>query len=94
MAQWPDFNWAQDVSAEHLEQEKKTTCFKAPEGKFLPILMDLYNGTAKVVGDPGPSLDVVRESVSKLLIGQIAMRAFVIDEKCIIRFEMDSRLLA
>lgn len=93
MAQWP-FDWAGDVSAEDLKRQRNITCFKAPEGKFLPVLMDLYNGTAKVPGEAGYSLADVREHVSKLLIGQLMMRAIVVDHECVIRFEMDSRIYA
>ncbi len=93
MAQWPG-NWAGDVSADELREQKKITCFKAPEGMFLPVLIDLYNGTGKVAGEAHPSLDVVREGVSRRLIGQFAMRAIVVDDERVIRFEMDSRTYA
>jgi hypothetical protein len=93
MAQWPE-NWAGDVSADELKERKKITCFKAPERMFLPVLIDLYNGTGEVVGEAGPLLDVVREGVSRRLIGQIMMRAIVADHESVVRFEMDSRTYA
>lgn len=90
MAQWP-VDWAADVSAEALKKENTITCFRAPDGMYLPVLIDLYNGTGEIAGPADKSLDVVREKVSALLIGQIAMRALVVDHQSVIRFEMDSR---
>ncbi|MEK7601850.1 MAG: hypothetical protein AAB480_04950 [Patescibacteria group bacterium] len=36
-------DWARDVEGAKSVLEN-TTCFKSPAGKFLPVLLDLYNG--------------------------------------------------
>ncbi len=36
-------DWAADVDGTRSVLEN-ITCFKAPKGKFLPVLLDLYNG--------------------------------------------------
>lgn len=48
---WPgtrrtlDLGYADDVTPEMLKGvDVADSCFKAPEGKFLPVLIDLYNG--------------------------------------------------
>ncbi len=83
--------WTKDVSAEDLLLENKSSSFKASEGKFLPVLMDLYNGEA-VQQSEGVSFEEVRRRISFQLIGQIMLRALVVDDRGKVAFEQDSRI--
>ena len=91
MAAWQsDLHWADDV-AEEAGKPKKMGSFKASTGKFLPILMDLYNGVA-ITLEESDTFQKARDAVCEKLRGAIMLRAQVYDEKHVIRFELDSRI--
>lgn len=58
-------DWASDVEGTKSVLEN-TTRFKAPGGKFLPVLIDLYNAEALEL-EPQDSLGVARDVVCEHL---------------------------
>lgn len=68
-------DWAADVAGAKSVLEN-TTCFKAPEGKFLPVLLDLYNAQrVRLVN--GVLLPFLEEGEEALYDREIAQNSFV-----------------
>ncbi len=92
MALWPvEQSWTRDVSAEDLITENKSSSFKASPGLFLPVMIDLYAGEA-VEQPQGTSFEDVRAYISRQLIGEIMLRALVVNDHGKVVFEQDSRI--
>lgn len=94
MAEWAvEQNWTNDYGAEELKSERRSSGFKATIGKYLPVMVDLYAGEA-VEQAEGVSFEDTRRRISFQLIGQIMLRALVIDDHGKVVFEQDSRKYA